>query len=195
MSLDDRLQFLSGQWSEVMHEANSGIQLGVARQALLQTGHANPHKPDVATIIEVAELFETGCFEALGFVDDDQLWPLRWSQLDDQWIAVPRRASCQTKDGTLQVVDVAFDSSRGVDHSRCVEHRPPGSTVGSWQGAVAMRRRPQDALELVPMGILASRHSLANAGHAVAQSSAVHPWKRYGYAQSSHDPRDLRFPG
>jgi len=58
--LDHALQFLPAQGSELMHEADPRVQLRVASQSFLKAGHANQHHAYLSTIVEVAQLLETG---------------------------------------------------------------------------------------------------------------------------------------
>ena len=71
------LRFVLREHPKLMHEPDARIQLGVARQALLQSWHANQHHPQMPPIVEIAQLFEPSLFEPIGLIDDHQLCALR----------------------------------------------------------------------------------------------------------------------
>ncbi len=55
-----------------MGEADAAVELGVAREAFLDAGHADEDDAHSVAVVEVADLLESGCFEPVGFVDDEE---------------------------------------------------------------------------------------------------------------------------
>src|SRR5439155_6843088 len=60
------------QGAECEDEAHPCIELGIARQPLFQSRHADQHHTEVAMVKNVAYLFQTRGLEAISLIDDDQ---------------------------------------------------------------------------------------------------------------------------
>jgi hypothetical protein len=54
-------------------EADAAVELGEDGEAFLEAGHADEQQPETASVKAVAEVFEGGWGEPVGFVDDDEL--------------------------------------------------------------------------------------------------------------------------
>ena len=70
--LQEPTDFLGGQRVELVDEADPGIELGVAGEALFETGHTDEHEADVADIEDGAELLQGGDLQTVGLVDEDE---------------------------------------------------------------------------------------------------------------------------
>ena len=66
-------QFISEQWTVVMGESDSAVELRIARHALLDTGHADQNEADVVTVEELTQVFQAGRVEPLCLIGDHQL--------------------------------------------------------------------------------------------------------------------------
>ncbi len=55
----------------LVREADPAIELGVAREALFDAGHADQDDAHVVAVAIVADLLETGRFRTVGLVDDE----------------------------------------------------------------------------------------------------------------------------
>jgi hypothetical protein len=55
---------------ELMDKADAGIELRIASQTLFEARHADQDKAEVATVVEIAELFQAGHFEPISFIDN-----------------------------------------------------------------------------------------------------------------------------
>lgn len=55
-----------------MGETNATIELRVACQSLLSSRHTYQNDSHGMTIIEVSNLFESCCFETVGFINNQQ---------------------------------------------------------------------------------------------------------------------------
>ena len=54
-------------------ESDAAVELGVAREALFDAGHADEDRAHGVPVVIVPHLFEAGGLEPVGFVDDEQL--------------------------------------------------------------------------------------------------------------------------
>src|SRR5437764_9920127 len=104
-----------------MHEADARVQLRVARQSLLKAGHPDAHQANPPTVVQIAQLLERSRFEAISFVNNDQVWCM-WCLCH---FRVRGAATSQSSDSPPQPTDVAIDGARGVDHAWRVQDRPP----------------------------------------------------------------------
>src|SRR6266851_3989131 len=110
----------------------------------------------MVAIVEIAYLLETGGLQAIGLIDDHQLW--RRSRLSCNGLRVAQigHSRGQTHDRPPQAVQLALHRARRADDTRRVERGPPGSAVRPWHSAEAMWWRSEDAFELIPGGRIAA---------------------------------------
>ncbi len=73
LMLDYALKFLAAKRPELMNEADPRVQLRVAGQSFLESGHADQHHAHLSTVVEVAQLLETCRFQSVGFVNHQQV--------------------------------------------------------------------------------------------------------------------------
>lgn len=69
---DDGGEFVTAERTVFVGEADAAVELRVAREAFFNAGHADEDDAHVVAVVEIADLFEAGGFEAAGFVDDKQ---------------------------------------------------------------------------------------------------------------------------
>lgn len=70
---DDGGELVAAEGSVFVSEADAAVELRVAGEAFLDAGHADEDDAHSVAVVEVADLFESGGFEPVGFVDDEQL--------------------------------------------------------------------------------------------------------------------------
>ena len=73
---EDEVQLLAAEWPELVDEADPRVELGVARQTLLEARHADEHQPETTPVGAIAQLFERGQLQPVGFIDDQQPGPV-----------------------------------------------------------------------------------------------------------------------
>lgn len=66
-------ELVGGQGSVFVGGADAAVELRVAGEPFLDAGHADEDDAQVVPVEEVADLLEARCFEAVCFVDDEQL--------------------------------------------------------------------------------------------------------------------------
>ena len=64
--------FFDAQGAERVDEADAGIELGIASQALFDARHSDQHQANLIAIKQIAELFQARNLEPIGFVDQDK---------------------------------------------------------------------------------------------------------------------------
>ena len=69
---DDGGELVASQRLVFVGEADAAVELGVAGEAFFDAGHADEDDAHPVAVVEVADLFEPGGFESVGFVDDEQ---------------------------------------------------------------------------------------------------------------------------
>jgi hypothetical protein len=60
------------QWPEFVNEADAGVKLPKASQSLFKAGHSAQNHSNPALIKYAPRLLESGHFESVGFVNDQQ---------------------------------------------------------------------------------------------------------------------------
>ena len=121
----------------------------------------------MATVVKIAQLLEPSRFEAVGFIDYDQIG---WSRTPLR-VGMPYyRATSQSKDSPPEASDVTLDDARGVDYPRRVQDRPPRPAVRWGYPIMTMRRRSQYGFKFVPACVLTRGRRLSNARHAITQA-------------------------
>jgi hypothetical protein len=55
-----------------VHEADTGIELGIAREPFLHSRHAYQHQADRVSVEEITYLLKAGDAQPIGFVHEDQ---------------------------------------------------------------------------------------------------------------------------
>ena len=70
---EDEGEFVVGEGLVLVGEADAAVELGEDGEAFLEAGHADEQQPETASVKAVAEVFEGGWGEPVGFVDDDEL--------------------------------------------------------------------------------------------------------------------------
>lgn len=69
-------ELVAAQWPVFVREADSAVELRVAGEAFLDAGHADQDDAHLLAVVEVADLFETGRYESVGFVVCKHSWGL-----------------------------------------------------------------------------------------------------------------------
>src|SRR5699024_901240 len=111
-------QFVCGQGSIFVGEADSAVQLRVAAELFFNTGHADQDQSHVGAVVLVAKVFQSVGTEAFGFIDDEQVnvfeshswWPGELAQGFEMLINTNR-------DPVGEICEILLDLFRGGEHS------------------------------------------------------------------------------
>src|SRR5699024_12093427 len=72
-AFENEAQFVCGQGSIFVGEADSAVQLRVAAELFFNTGHADQDQSHVGAVVLVAKVFQSVGTEAFGFIDVEQV--------------------------------------------------------------------------------------------------------------------------
>src|SRR4051812_35857125 len=101
-----------------MHKPHPGAQLRGAGEALLNAWHTDEDEADRAMIVDIPDLLQCGGFQAIGFIDDQELRHVRYmSKGHKGWPRLRRRCAHRLRGGRVQggIHEVAEGKTQGSD--------------------------------------------------------------------------------
>jgi len=68
---NDGAELVTSEGSVLVGEPDSALELGITGEAFLDSWHADEDDAHSVAVVEIADLFQTGGLEPVGFVDDE----------------------------------------------------------------------------------------------------------------------------
>src|SRR5579883_170690 len=185
-----KARLLLGQGLHLMGEPNPRVQLWRTLQAFIQPRHPQEYQAKPPFIIEIADLLQSGIFEAIGFIDNQQFDEMRRAARHQE-VALARlaliRSLHQIREGGEQCQYLPFDARRRSSHWSRIEHRSAlqqrHSRLGSSKGERFVRIKLidgaapgegnqgfwQEGFDLLPLRVIPGRLGLSCAWRSIGQ--------------------------